>query len=216
MSRISPSTTKSKHALLAPLMCTVFWLSLSQAGHSSRAPAMAAERPYFHCTSLIQQGAYEQALVHAHAWQRDRGQQAGAYHCQAMAYFKQKRYVAAAEMLERLTHKLPLHQTQTRREIRLQTVRAWRMAGVIERALAQVTPLIYQLKRARYHPEGYATPRLKAALMERARLLDMDAKPYQALLDLDNVLALQPDHSEARRRRASIQRKLQETQLVRR
>jgi tetratricopeptide (TPR) repeat protein len=150
------------------------------------------------------------ALRQAEDWVTRSGSLA-AYHCQAMAEFRNKQYNASASTLNKLHSLLPTQRARLRRNIRIQSIKASRLGKNYRRATEQASGFIRSLQQGELAPADKRD--LVAGLLERSKLWEALQQPLKAMQDLDHILSLNPGHQRARLRRARLYMELGDKHL---
>ena len=161
------------------------------------------EKTYEFCMQLSQQRA-DQAIELAGKWIALGGGEA-AHHCRAMALIGLKDYGAAASELEDTAQK-SRSDPALRADLLEQAGQAWSLEGELTHAYNAQTAGI------KIAPDG--SPQKIVLLVDRAAVLAEGEKYKEAMDDLNAVLALKPDHSDALAFRASAHRHLGEMDLA--
>ncbi len=198
------------HGMKRRIMITVLCVMATSDVYATGLVAASDEAAYTRCLRTLEQNP-KQAHNDAVVWVK-RSASPAAYHCRAMAEFRLKRYAHAATTLNQLHDLLPRGEERLRRNVFLQAVKSWRLAGEHNRPLKDISAFIHRLQSV---PLDAATEHdLAAALTERSALYVASGQRLKALHDLDHVLSFQPDQVGALLARAEIYALMKEVALA--
>lgn len=133
----------------------------------------------------------------------DEDQSLGAQHCIALSLYGMRHFREAAETLDKTANSVAYVYPELKANILLQASKAWSMHENFDKALASVS------KAIAVAAENQHEKLMVHLLLERSAVIQRQAKDVSlAVQDLDHILSLQEDHSEALLQRARLMEKL--------